>query len=141
MTLGLPPDAALMIALKDESDRNGAAMSEHTDGVLTVGDLSLDPSTGTVTNRGEVVQMAGDEFKVLHYLMQQAEPVDPNKILADIWGSEFAPGEPYEHIDDPEFLRQPIPVYVRYLRTRLDVTGEPSVIEVIRGRGYRLRRP
>jgi two-component system OmpR family response regulator len=48
-------------------------------------------------------------------------------IEAQVWGSSF-PG-----------LSNTVDVHIKRLRQKLDRPGEPSLIETIRGAGYRLR--
>ncbi len=49
------------------------------------------------------------------------------QILASVWEYDF---DPQSNIVD---------VYVRYLRGKVDSPGGPSVIETVRGAGYRFR--
>jgi two-component system, OmpR family, response regulator len=47
-------------------------------------------------------------------------------LLAEVWGPDF--------LGDPNIVE----VYVRYLRKKLDGDGGQSLIETIRGAGYRV---
>ena len=49
------------------------------------------------------------------------------QILAAVWDYDF---DPQSNVVD---------VYVRYLRNKVDRPAEPSLIETIRGAGYRFR--
>lgn len=91
--------------------------------VLTIGDVSLNPLTRVCTSHGTEVDLTGREFAVLEYLMRRADEVVPKAdILANVW--DFA----YEGGDNV------VEVHVSALRRKLDA----SVIETIRGGGYRM---
>jgi DNA-binding response OmpR family regulator len=60
--------------------------------------------------------------------MRHPDQVMPRQQLLDaVWGIDFDPGS------------NVVDVYVGYLRRKLDVPDEPSVIETVRGAGYRVR--
>jgi len=97
--------------------------------IVTVGDMSLDTKTRVVT-RGEdvVADLPSREFTLLEYLMRHAGQVLTRQQLLDsVWGIDFDAGS------------NVVDVYVSYLRRKLDREGEPSVIETVRGAGYRVR--
>jgi two-component system OmpR family response regulator len=97
--------------------------------VVSVGDMSLDTKTRVVT-RGDDVEadLPSREFTLLEYLMRHAGQVLTRQQLLDsVWGIDFDAGS------------NVVDVYVSYLRRKLDREGEPSVIETVRGAGYRVR--
>jgi two-component system, OmpR family, response regulator len=95
---------------------------------LRVGDLVLDPTTHTVTVGDREVVLTAKEFDLLQmFMMHPGEALTRTRILDDVW--DFA----YEGTSNV------VDVYVRYLRAKIDRPGEPSVIESLRGVGYRLR--
>ncbi len=97
--------------------------------LLEVGELSLDTRTRVVSRRGKQYDLPGREFSLLEYLMRHPGQVLARQQLLDaVWGINF----------DTE--SNVVDVYVLYLRRRLDIEGEPSVIETVRGVGYRLPR-
>lgn len=97
--------------------------------VLEVGELVLDTRTRVVTSRGERHNLPAREFAFLEYLMRHAGQVLGRQQLLDaVWGINF-----YTESNV-------VDVYVRYLRRKLDREGEPSIIETVRGVGYRIRR-
>jgi len=105
--------------------RQGAA-SSHT---LSVGDLTLDTRT-RVAKRGDDVEvdLPSREFALLEYLMRHAGHVLTRQQLLDaVWGIGFDAGS------------NVVDVYVSYLRRKLDRANEASVIETVRGAGYRVR--
>lgn len=104
--------------------RHGQASSR----VLTVGDLTLDTKS-RIARRGDITtDLPTREFALLEYLMRHAEQVLSRQQLLDaVWGFSFDPGS------------NVVDVYVSYLRRKLDIPGEPSIIETVRGAGYRVR--
>jgi two-component system OmpR family response regulator len=105
--------------------RSGAASGR----VLAVGDLSLDTKT-RVAKRGDDVEadLPSREFALLEYLMRHpGQVLTRQQLLDSVWGIDFDAGS------------NVVDVYVSYLRRKLDRAGEPSVIETVRGAGYRVR--
>jgi two-component system OmpR family response regulator len=104
--------------------RASAGPSAH----LQVGSLVLDMARHDARLDGRRVTLTNREFQVLAYLMQ-----NPGRVLtrimieAQVWGSSF-PG-----------LSNTVDVHIKRLRQKLDRPGKPSLIETIRGAGYRLR--
>jgi DNA-binding response OmpR family regulator len=95
--------------------------------VLGVGDLSLDPGTGSC-RRGEVdIVLTAREFAVLEYLLRHAGQVVPKtEILEHVWGGDF------EGDDNV------VEVYVAYLRRKIDRPFGRQALQTLRGFGYRL---
>ena len=90
--------------------------------VLTAGELSLDPATRVVTQRGYEVATTAREFALLEYFMRR-----PGQVLSK--------GELRDHVWDAagDGLNV-VEVYVGYLRRKF---GQ-AAIETVRGAGYRL---
>jgi DNA-binding response OmpR family regulator len=88
-------------------------------------DSILDPVERQLVIGGRRVDLTRLEFEVLDYLYQrQGKVVDRSSLLRDVWG--------YSHVGS-----NVIDTVVRSLRKKL---GErASMIETVRGRGYRLR--
>jgi len=104
--------------------RQGSASAR----VLTVGGLSLDTKTRVAT-RGDIqVDLPSREFALLEYLLRHENQVlSRQQILDSVWGIGFDAGS------------NVVDVYISYLRRKLDRPGEQSVIETVRGAGYRVR--
>jgi two-component system OmpR family response regulator len=98
---------------------------------LVVGDLQLDLLARCVWYGEQLVDLPDREFALLEYFMRHPERVlSRQAILADVWGYD----------EDP--ASNVVDVYVRNLRNRLErVMGRRSVIQTIRGAGYRLKAP
>ena len=94
---------------------------------LTVGDLSLDPTTRRVTREGRVIQLTPREYALLHHLMRKAGQVQSkSEILENVWDSDY-PG-----------ADNVVEVYVGYLRRKIDAPFDTKLLETVRGMGYRL---
>lgn len=95
--------------------------------VLSVGDLSLDIKTRVARHGSRTVDLPSKEFALLEYLMRHAGQIISRMQLLDaVWGFDFDPGS------------NVVDVYVGYLRRKLDGPGERSIIETVRGAGYRV---
>lgn len=96
--------------------------------VLQVGDLSLDLKTRQVVRGNRRVDLTTREFALLEFLLRHAGQVlTRSQILSGVWGYGF---DPQSNVVD---------VYIGYLRAKLDRQNEESLIETVRGGGYRLR--
>ena len=96
--------------------------------LLGVGDLSLDLKTRRVMRGSLVVELTTREFSLLEFLMRHpGQVVTRAQILNSVWGYDFDPGS------------NVVDVYVGYLRHKIDRDEEESVIETVRGGGYRLQ--
>lgn len=91
---------------------------------LRCGPLMLDPRSGKVTLEGAEVKLTSHEFRVLSYLMHHSDRL-------------VSQGELTEHIYSQSFDRDSntIEVFIARLRRKLG----PSLIETLRGLGYRMK--
>ncbi|RIV35960.1 response regulator transcription factor [Micromonospora radicis] len=96
---------------------------------LTFADLELDEETHEVYRAGQRVQLSPTEFKLLRYLMLNANRVlSKAQILDHVWNYDFR--------GDDNIVES----YISYLRRKVDNT-EPRLIHTLRGVGYVLRKP
>ena len=104
--------------------RDGVATSTTQ---LPVGTLTLD-LLGRGAKRGSrTVELLNKEFQLLEYLMRHAGQVVTRTMMTEaIWDYSFNPGT------------NVIDVHVSRLRSKIDAPGEPSMIQTVRGAGYRL---
>lgn len=97
-----------------------------SDDVVTFGDLLLDPVRHQVSVAGNLLQMGPTEFKLLHFFMTHQERVYSRGQLLDwVWGANSFVEE------------RTVDVYVRRLRTALEVHSYDAMIQTVRGVGYR----
>jgi two-component system, OmpR family, phosphate regulon response regulator PhoB len=98
---------------------------ESNGGAVKMGDLQLDADTYRVTWQDKQVKVGPTEFKLLHYLMRHPERVHTRGMLLDkVWG---------DHVYIEE---RTVDVHVKRLRESLGGAG--SMIETVRGAGYRM---
>ncbi len=100
--------------------------SGHVSPELRAGGITLDPRSARVTRDGAPVKLTSHEFRVLAYLMHHQDRVVSQTELT-------------EHIYAQDFDRDSntVEVFVARLRRKLGA----SVIETIRGLGYRMGAP
>jgi two-component system phosphate regulon response regulator PhoB len=92
---------------------------------LKIGELALDMATHRVTWQRQPLKVGPTEFKLLTYLMQNAERVHSRSQLLDkVWG---------DHVYIEE---RTVDVHVKRLRESL--AGAALMVETVRGAGYRL---
>ncbi len=95
---------------------------------LVVGPVTLDPVTRKVVAHGRQVTLTPREFALLEYLMNHAQgSIVKSDILESVWGSAFD--------GDPNIVE----VYIGYLRRKIDLPDQPSIIRTVRGVGYSVR--
>jgi DNA-binding response OmpR family regulator len=97
------------------------------DPVLLLGDLTVDPTTHTVTCNGKSISLSPLEFRLLHTLVLEApRVVSSEELLKRVWGEQYT-GE-----------SQILYVYVRSLREKLEDNPQlPQRILTVRSVGYR----
>ena len=101
----------------------------HPAAVLTVGPLALDAEGHQVTRAGQAIRLSATEFRLLHYLMENAgRVVSKAQILDRVWRDDF--GGDAGIVD----------TYISYLRRKVD-TAEPKLVHTVHGVGYVLREP
>lgn len=95
---------------------------------ITLFDTQIDLRTRRVIRGEQHHELSAREFALLDALLQsRGEIVSRTKLLERAWGLSHDPNT------------NVVEVYIRYLRHKLDEEGMPSMIETIRGRGYRLK--
>jgi two-component system phosphate regulon response regulator PhoB len=103
------------------------APEQLADTVL-VGDLLLDAATLRVCHRERELTPGPTEFRLLHYLMKHPDRIHSRaRLLDEVWG---------DHVFIEE---RTVDVHIKRLRDALQEAG--SMIETVRGAGYRLNSP
>ena len=97
--------------------------------VLRAGALTVNLIDRTVRRSGEEIDLPPREFTLLSFLMRSPGRVFTRvQLLEHVWGFGF----------DPQ--TNLVEVCVGRLRTKVDTPGEPSLIESVRGVGYRFKK-
>ncbi|MDO5653692.1 MAG: winged helix-turn-helix domain-containing protein, partial [Brachymonas sp.] len=103
--------------------RRRAPEPENT--VIELGKLSLDTGTYRVHYGEQPLKLGPTEFKLLHYLMKNAERVHSRAQLLDrVWG---------DHVYIEE---RTVDVHVKRLRESMGTAS--TMVETVRGAGYRI---
>jgi two-component system response regulator MprA len=96
--------------------------------VLRFEDLTLNPQTREVHRGARGVALTKIEFDLLELFLQHPRQVlTRDQILDLVWGYNFDSGT------------NSLAVYIGYLRRKLEESGEPRLIQTVRGVGYALR--
>lgn len=105
---------------------------EMADEIVEIGGLQLDPATHRVSvsdNKLEMTEVAlgPTEFRLLHFLMIHPERVHSRSQLLDrVWGDHV-------FVED-----RTVDVHIRRLRKVLEAVDKDSLVQTVRGSGYRL---
>ncbi len=96
--------------------------------VLRFGDLELDVDAQEARRAGRSITLTTTEFNLLLLLMRHPRKVMTRDVIMDrVWSYDFG-GE-----------SNVLEVYIRYLRNKLEASGEPRLIHTVRGSGYVLK--
>ena len=97
---------------------------------LVHGDLRFDLLSKMATRNGRRIELSQREWTLLElFLRHPGQVLSRTQILSAVWDYSFDPGS------------NVVDVYVGYLRRKLDEAGEPSLIQTVRGAGYRFVAP
>lgn len=92
---------------------------------LRFSDLSLNTATREVKRGNDPIELTAQEFDLLELFMRHPRQVLKRDLIYDrVWGYDF------------EGESNVIEVYIRYLRSKLEVRDRPRLIHTVRGVGY-----
>ena len=95
--------------------------------VVKVGDFTLNRTAKVLKKKDQVIQLSPREFQIFDLLAQNLGIVVPREIILDrIWGLES------------EVSSNNIDSYVKLIRKKLDLGDGSTMIQTIRGVGYKL---
>jgi DNA-binding response OmpR family regulator len=96
---------------------------------LSMGDLVLDTVTRRVRRGDSAIELTTKEYAVLEYLLRNPDALVTRGMIEEhAWNNDF------------DSVSNLVDVYIRRLRSKIDREGEGSMIETVRGAGYRLRQ-
>lgn len=102
--------------------------SESIPSVIKVLDIELDPSARSASKDGAPISLTLKEFGLLEYFMRRPnQVVNREDLIAHLWDFNY---DSFSNVVD---------VHVKNLRRKLDAPDVPSMLETVRGIGYRLR--
>ncbi len=95
---------------------------------MRMGDLEVNTATREVRRGARKVDLTMREYELLEFMVRNPRRVLPRDLLLSrVWDQE--PGVESNVVD----------VYIAYLRKKIDVPGEPKLLQTLRGVGYALR--
>ncbi len=104
--------------------RSGGGSAE----MLSLNGLLVNTASHEVSRDGQPIQLTVREYDLLLCLLRQPNRVqERNAILREVWGETF--------VGDDNLLD----VYIRYLRKKVEVPGQPTLIQTVRGVGFMLK--
>ena len=107
--------------------RLGSAPAESED-LLTIGAITMDDRTKTVSVEGEAVSLTPTEYSILRLLMTNPGKVFSTKALYEAVWNEAAIGS-----------EGAVAVHIRHLREKIEINpSEPRYLKVVWGQGYKL---
>ena len=119
---GLEEVVARIRAVLKRTSAGGATTTQHR-----YADLVMDDDRHQVSRHGESLDLSPTEFKLLRYLLLNADRVvSKQQILEHVWQYDFG-GD-----------ASSVETYISYLRKKVDAV-EPKLIQTVRGVGYTLR--
>ncbi|MCI4660066.1 response regulator transcription factor [Cryobacterium zhongshanensis] len=93
--------------------------------IVSIRDVQLNPATRSANRGGRDIPLTGKEFAVLEYLMRNAGTiVSASELIDHAWDENY---DGYSNV---------VQTYIRYLRQKLNGSGEPDFITTHRGMGY-----
>lgn len=96
--------------------------------VLRVNDIELDPGDRTASRDGVPLTLTLKEFGLLEYFLRHPDQViNREDLIVHLWDFNY---ESFSNVVD---------VHIKNLRRKLDFGSGPSILETVRGIGYRLR--
>ncbi len=98
--------------------------------LLRFADLVLDTGTRSARRGTREIALTTTEYDLLlQFLRHPRQVLEKEQLTEKVWGYDF--GGNYNVLE----------VYVRYLRQKLEASGEPRLLHTLRGAGYVLRQP
>ncbi len=98
------------------------------DGIISVGELTLNTKTYEVYRGNKQIELSQKEFSILEYLMVNEGVVLTRTMIEDhAWDYEF---EGFSNVVD---------VYIRMLRKKIDDGYKDKIIKTVRGVGYKVK--
>ena len=96
--------------------------------LLQVADLSMNTRTRDVRRGEKSIHLSVKEYDLLNFLMRRSGRVlERQEIMRGVWGENF--------FGDDNLLD----VYIRYLRQKIEINSNLTLIHTIRGVGFILR--
>ncbi len=100
----------------------------HTSSAITIGDLTLDTGSHTVTRAGKTIDLSSREYSILEYMcMNPGIVLSREKIEDHIWNYDYSGGS------------NVVDVYISYLRKKIDGGQPHKLIRTVWGAGWMIK--
>ena len=118
---------AVLRRVKIEKDASKVTVAKQK--IVKFKDLTIETANRIVhRGDGKAIDLTKREYNLLMTLIENKNNVvSRDQLLNKIWGPES------------NIETNVVEVYVRYLRNKIDVPGQPSYIKTVRGTGYMVR--
>ena len=96
--------------------------------VYTLADLTVDTAARTAKRGGRTLELSAREYALLEYLIRSKGVVLSRQQIEDnLWSLDYAGGT------------NVVDVYISYLRKKLELPGEQTLLHTVRGMGWVLK--
>lgn len=96
--------------------------------IITIKDFTLNLNTHEVKRNGQIMDLSKKEYQLLEILLRNRSQIMTRALLFEkLWGY------------DTEVSDNALDALVKLVRKRIDIPGEPSLIQNVRGIGYKMR--
>ena len=93
---------------------------------LKIADLELDPDNCTAYRQGKAIDLSEKELELLAYFMQNAGKLLTHEVIYQhLWQNQEQPNS------------NVLAALVRLLRRKIEIKGQPTLINTVYGKGYR----
>jgi len=95
--------------------------------IFSVADIEMNIEKHTLTKKGKPIELTQREFALFEYFLRNKGKVcRRTSIIEKVWDIHF------------DYDNSIIDVYINFLRKKLDDPGMPSIIQTVRGIGYKI---
>jgi two-component system copper resistance phosphate regulon response regulator CusR len=95
--------------------------------VFSIADIEMNIEKHTITKNGKSIELTQREFALFEFFLRNKGKVcRRTRIIEKVWDIHF------------DYDNSIIDVYINFLRKKLDDPGKPSIIQTIRGIGYKI---
>ena len=95
--------------------------------ILKIGDLELDTHAKSISRQGKLIELTAKEYALLEYLMRHpGQTITKETLIAHVW--DF----------DADILPNNVEAHIKQLRRKIDKPFGSSLIQTVRGLGYRM---
>ncbi|MFZ7942205.1 response regulator transcription factor [Neobacillus sp. 19] len=97
--------------------------------VISIGNFSLNLNSHVLKRKDSVIDLTKKEYQFLEIVMRNHNQVITREVLFErLWGYET------------EVSKNALDALVKLVRKKIDLPGEPSFVQNVRGIGYKVRR-